>query len=93
MDLPGEYNVSATFNVPDLTPFDVVDAFDLRMNPFKERGNVIEEPPVQDQERSQQEDQAAQDEVRMISSPMSLPQGPITRSRAKKLQQALNSHV
>ena len=48
---------------------------------------------VQAQEPSQQEDQAAHDEVRTISSPISLPQGPIRRSRAKKLQQALNSHV
>jgi hypothetical protein len=31
LDLPGEYGVSATFNVADLSPFDVVD--DLRANP------------------------------------------------------------
>ncbi|KAH9734747.1 Endonuclease [Citrus sinensis] len=37
LDLPGEYNVSATFNVSDLSPFDVRE--DLRMNPFEERGN------------------------------------------------------
>ena len=37
MDLLGEYNISATFNVSDLSPFDVGD--DLRMNPFEERGN------------------------------------------------------
>ena len=37
VDLPSEYNVSATFNVSDLSPFDVGD--DLRSNPFKERGN------------------------------------------------------
>ena len=37
MDLPGEYNISATFNVFDLSPFDVGD--DSRMNPFEERGN------------------------------------------------------
>ena len=49
VDLPGEYNVSATFNAADLSPFDVGDAFDSRMNPFEERGNVTEEPPVQAQ--------------------------------------------
>ncbi|KAL4376207.1 hypothetical protein GQ457_02G026410 [Hibiscus cannabinus] len=32
LDLPGEYNVSATFNVSDLTPFE--DPADLRTNPF-----------------------------------------------------------
>ena len=37
MDLSGEYNISATFNVSDLSPFDVGD--DLRTNPFEERGN------------------------------------------------------
>ena len=37
LDLPGEYTVSATFNVSDLSPFDVGD--DLRTNPFQEEGN------------------------------------------------------
>ena len=37
LDLPGEYNISCTFNVSDLSPFDVGD--DSRMNPFEERGN------------------------------------------------------
>jgi hypothetical protein len=37
LDLPGEYNISATFNVFDLSLFDVGD--DSRSNPFEERGN------------------------------------------------------
>ena len=37
LDLPGEYNVSATFNVYDLSPFDIGD--DLRTNPFEKKGN------------------------------------------------------
>ena len=37
LDLPGEYNVSATFNVSDLSLFDVGD--DLRINPSQEEGN------------------------------------------------------
>ena len=37
LDLPGEYNISVTFNVSDLSLFDVGD--DSRSNPFKERGN------------------------------------------------------
>jgi hypothetical protein len=36
LGLPGEYNVSATFNVTDLSPFDVGD--DLRANPLQEKG-------------------------------------------------------
>ena len=38
LDLPGEYNVSATFNVTDLSPF-VVGDDDLRANPSQEEGN------------------------------------------------------
>jgi hypothetical protein len=37
VDLLGEYGVSATFNVSNLTLFDVGD--DSRWNPFKERGD------------------------------------------------------
>jgi hypothetical protein len=37
LDLPGEYNISATFNVSDLSLFYVGD--DSRSNPFEERGN------------------------------------------------------
>ena len=37
LGLSGEYNISATFNVSDLSPFDVGDH--SRMNPFEERGN------------------------------------------------------
>ena len=37
LDLPGEYNISATFNISNLSPFDVCD--DSRTNPFEERGN------------------------------------------------------
>ena len=37
LDLHGEHNVSATFNVTDLSPFDVDD--DLRTNHFQEEGN------------------------------------------------------
>ena len=39
LDLSGEYNISATFNVSDLSPFDVGD--DSRTNPFEEKGNTI----------------------------------------------------
>ena len=37
LDLPGEYKVSATFNVVDLSPF-LADS-DLRTNPFEEEEN------------------------------------------------------
>jgi len=35
VDLPSEYGVSVTFNVKDLTLFDVCN--DLKLNPFEER--------------------------------------------------------
>ncbi|KAL5573952.1 hypothetical protein UlMin_023549 [Ulmus minor] len=37
LDLPGEYNVSTTFNGADSSPFDIGE--DLRANPFQEEGN------------------------------------------------------
>ncbi|GKV10834.1 hypothetical protein SLEP1_g22145 [Rubroshorea leprosula] len=39
LDFLGECNVSATFNVTDLSPFDVVD--NLTTNPFQEEGNDV----------------------------------------------------
>jgi translation initiation factor IF-1 len=39
IDLPCEYGVSATFNVADLSPFDVGDEFNLRSNSLQEGGN------------------------------------------------------
>jgi hypothetical protein len=42
IDLPGEYGVSATFNVADLTLFDT--DFDSRSNPFEERGDDVDQP-------------------------------------------------
>jgi hypothetical protein len=40
IDLSGEYDVSSTFNVVNLTLFD--RGFDLRSNPFKERGDDMD---------------------------------------------------
>jgi hypothetical protein len=42
VDLLSEYGVSATFNVSDLTLFDVSD--DSRSNPFEERGDDADQP-------------------------------------------------
>jgi hypothetical protein len=40
VDLPGEYNVSATFNVSDLSPYDAGD--DSRSNPFEMMGPMVD---------------------------------------------------
>ncbi|KAA3457130.1 reverse transcriptase [Gossypium australe] len=42
LDLLGEYNISASFNVSDLSPFDA--DFDLRTNRFEEGGNDVSTP-------------------------------------------------
>lgn len=66
IDLPGEYNVSSTFNVSDLSLFDAGE--DSRTNLFKEGGN---------------------DALHTSNDPFQLSQGPITRSKAKRLNEAL----
>jgi hypothetical protein len=43
VDLLGEYSVSATFNVVDLSLFDVGD--DSRLNPIKEKGDDAIQAP------------------------------------------------
>ena len=45
IDLPGEYNVSATFNVYDLSLFDV--GSDSRSNLFEERGMIRNDTAAQ----------------------------------------------
>jgi hypothetical protein len=69
VDLPGKYNVSATFNVSDLSPYDAGD--DSRSNPFEEWGNdgPHGRPNLKD--------------------PLQVPDGPITKSRAKKIKEAM----
>jgi len=42
VDLPGEYSISVTFNVSDLTMFDIGD--DSRSNPFEEREDDAKQP-------------------------------------------------
>ena len=100
IDLPGEYNVSATFNVSDLSPFDVGDPFDSRTNPFEERENVrnIDAPSMEDEQDGKptmEEGAVCTKKGKAVSntSPISMPQGLITRSRAKKIQQALITHL
>lgn len=74
IDLPGEYNVNATFNVADLSPYDVGE--DSRTNPFEEKGNDA------NQELEQPSSSSTRD-------PMHIPSEPITRARVKKLKEPL----
>ncbi|KAL4377705.1 hypothetical protein GQ457_02G026650 [Hibiscus cannabinus] len=71
LDLSGEYTVSATFNISDLTPFH--DSAYLRSNPFQGGG-----------------DDVSTSVPAPIVDPEVLPQGPITRSKAKQFREALS---
>jgi len=73
--LPSEYgNVSATFNVTDLSLFEVGDDIHLRMNPFKKRRN--------DRDTTN----PSKDTLHGIG-------GPMTMSKTKRMQQALQGLI
>ena len=77
LDLPGEYGVSATFNVANLSPFAAGDGLDLRTNHFQEEGND-ENPPA-----------LAQPTTRWGADPIRMKTGPITRTQAKRFKDNL----
>ena len=72
LDLPGEYQVSSTFNVADLSPYDVGD--DSWTNPFQ--GGENDGGPSNH-----------------MKDPLVIQDGPITRSRSKRMKEALMSLV
>ena len=67
IDLPGEYGVSTSFNVADLSPFDAGD--DLRTNPSQEGEN----------DANQGTEHGQGSGAKFTRDPLSLPSGPITR--------------
>jgi hypothetical protein len=75
IDLPSTYGISTSFNVADLSPFFRVE--ELRMTPFQEGEDDVDIPRVT--------------QVDEDNTPININNGPITRSRAKKLQQEVNS--
>jgi len=80
LELPGDYEVSATFNVADLVPYLAVDEdLDSGSNPFQE-GEVDEGPSFKPPSPPP-------------SPPILFDDGPITRARAKKLQRDAHSFV
>ena len=72
IDLPGEYNISATFNVSHLCHFDVGD--DLRLNPFGEGGDDANH-------------QVKQVVSSASSDPLLIPNGLIIRAHAKRFKE------
>ncbi|XP_042011986.1 uncharacterized protein LOC121760370 [Salvia splendens] len=77
VDLPGEYNVSSTFNVSDLSPFDVLGVdLDLRTNPLQEEG-----------------DDANPQVSHHLINPTKDIHRPTTRAMTKKMQEALSTFI
>jgi hypothetical protein len=102
LDLPGEYGVGASFNVADLSPFDVGD--DLRANPSQEGENDASQGAGHANHTRGNGAEFAQDPLSLPSGPitsgaefgpdpLSLPSGPITRLRAKRFKDALNGLI
>jgi hypothetical protein len=102
LDLPGEYGVSASFNVAHLSPFDVSD--DLRANPSQEGENDAKQGVGHANHTRGNRAEFAQDPLPLPSGPitsgaefphdpLSLPSGPITRLRAKRFKEALNGLI
>jgi hypothetical protein len=80
IDLPNDYGVSTTFNVADLAPYFGDEELQSRMTPFQEGEDDAD--IYTDQAVTQVDEHNTQ---------ININQGPITRSRAKKLQQEVNS--
>ncbi|KAL2474616.1 Uncharacterized protein Adt_35352 [Abeliophyllum distichum] len=78
LDLLGEFNVSTTFNISDLSPFDADD--DSRSNLFKEGGDDASYEP------DANHGPTSHDSTR-------IPIGTLTRSRAKKIKEDIQSLV
>jgi hypothetical protein len=79
IDLPSKYGVSTTFNVADLSPF--VGIEESKMTPFQEREDDEDIP----------DNVPNHGPVEPSQTPNTPIQGPITWSRANKLQQEVNS--
>jgi len=80
IDLLGKYNVSDTFYVADLSPYDAGE--DSGSNPFGERGDH------KNQELKFNQTQAPV-QINNPKDALQIPSGPITRSRTPNLKEAL----
>lgn len=108
IDLPGEYSVSATFNVSDLSLFEFSDynEIDSRTNPPKEGGtDMNSRDTTLDTSSSQGVDHGemkqpkleAKEEENQASSrswdPLQGIDGPMTRARARRMKETLNGLI
>jgi len=80
--------VSNSFNVGDLSPFTSEDTLESRTTPFQGGEDDMTTPPSK---MSQAPSQATPTQVSPTPTPAQVIDGPITRSRAKKLQQEVHA--
>ncbi|XP_010530494.1 PREDICTED: uncharacterized protein LOC104807077 [Tarenaya hassleriana] len=99
LELPGKYNVSSSFNVADLLPFDAEDSV-LRAKPLKGGGN--DEDVNQDMDDDEQNPNKKQDdaidaiggeEVNTELTMPTIPIPPLTRQRTRSLRSKINAYV
>ncbi|XP_027156820.1 uncharacterized protein LOC113757962 [Coffea eugenioides] len=76
LELLGEYNVSVTFNVADLSPFLAGDEHDLRANSSQEEGNDADDADLQ-------ADHGVHVDL------MKVRQGPVIRARVRRFKESL----
>jgi hypothetical protein len=81
IDLPASYGVSNTFNVADLSPFTSEDTSESRTTPFEEG----------EDDMTTSTNNMLQPPSQATPTPVQVFDGPITRSRAKKLQQEVHA--
>ena len=88
----GQYNISNRFNVTDLVPF-IADEPDLRTNPFQEGGNDVIMGQLVDKDKeimSKSADEYNEDMGKPAEEDvLTIPNGPMTRSRTKRLNEAI----
>jgi hypothetical protein len=88
IDLPPSYGVSNTFNVADLLPYTSEDTSESRTTPFQGEEDDMTTPLSN---MLQPPSHTTSTQVQPTSSPTQVFDVPITRSRAKKLQQEVHT--
>jgi hypothetical protein len=88
IDLPPSYGVSNTFNVADLLPYTSEDTSESKTTPFQGEEDDMTTPLSN---TLQPPSHTTSTQVQPTSSPTQAFDGPITRSRAKKLQQEVHA--
>ncbi|KAL2223824.1 UNVERIFIED_CONTAM: Transposon Ty3-I Gag-Pol polyprotein, partial [Sesamum indicum] len=81
LDLPGQYGVSATFNVSDLSPFYDADNEESRTTPFQEG----------EDDRNIKGVQQAKEIQDPMDQDLTIGSGPMTRERLKRMQEVIQA--